>query len=153
MGHKPSFEAVDGWKVVVPFKTAGQMDMDLPIIYLDQLLPNCTKPWNSKSATVLFNKLAKATGNKWYSDIECIDESETSFLVVDGSYVPIHKAEDTFSCQARSRNIRIINDGRRRRCRIIGLTHDAVMTYLIKHHAKELFVLNHPMCPFSNEDL
>jgi hypothetical protein len=36
---------------------------------------------------------------------------------------------------------------------IIGLTHDAVMTYLIKHHAKELFVLNHPMCPFSNEDV
>jgi hypothetical protein len=29
----------DGGRLFVPFKTAGQMDMDLPIIYLDQLLP------------------------------------------------------------------------------------------------------------------
>jgi hypothetical protein len=62
----------------VPFKTAGQMDMDLPIIYLDQLLL-IVLSLGTLNATVLFNKLAKATGNKWYSDIECIDESETSF--------------------------------------------------------------------------
>jgi hypothetical protein len=39
------------------------------------------------------------------------------------------KQRGYFSCQARSRNIRIINDGRRRRCRNYRLTHDAVMTY------------------------
>jgi hypothetical protein len=151
-----SFEAVGVMAegLFVPFKTAGQMDMDLPIIYLDQLLPNCTKPWNSKSATVLFNKLAKATGNKWYSDIECIDESETSFLVVDGSYVPIHKAERILSLAKQDLAIFVSSmTDDDEDAEIIGLTHDAVMTYLIKHHAKELFVLTHPMCPFSNEDV
>jgi hypothetical protein len=120
----------------VPFKTAGQMDMDLPIIYSTASL--IVLSWNSKSATVLFNKLAKATGNK-YSDIECIDESETSFLVVDGSYVPIH-AEDTFLLQDLAIFVSSMTDDDEDA--EIKLTHDAVMTYLIKHHAKELFVLN-----------
>jgi hypothetical protein len=30
----------------------------------------------------------------------------------------------------------------------IGLVYDTVMAYLIKNHAKELFVLTHPLCPF-----
>jgi hypothetical protein len=81
--------------------------------------------------------------HRWFRDV---------ILVVDGSYV--HKAERILSLAKQDLAIFVSSmTDDDEDAEIISLTHDAVMTYLIKHHAKELFVLNHPMCPFSNEDV
>jgi hypothetical protein len=99
-----------------------------------------------KTSTALLSRLNKVTNNKWYSDIDQI-KSGSKFIVIDAMYILFQTRPEFDDGQTRSDCVRVsgMDDIKAEN---IGLVYDTVMAYLIKNHAKELFVLTHPLCPF-----
>jgi hypothetical protein len=137
----------------VPFKTPGPIDLDLPMIYLDQLKGDAGTKWTMKTSTALLSRLNKVTSNKWYSDIDQIDKSGSKFIVIDAMYIPISNASRVLTMAKQDLTVFVSGMDDIKEAENIGLVYDTVMAYLIKNHAKELFVLTHPLCPFSNADV
>jgi hypothetical protein len=91
-GHKPLKKQCDGEGLFVPFKTAGQMDMDLrSYIWINCL--NCTKPWNSKSATVFIQQTRESDRkqmvlrhrvHRWIRDV--VSRDRTSLYIKQRGY-------------------------------------------------------------------
>jgi hypothetical protein len=154
-----SFEAIgvvaDG--LYVPYERPAAFDTELPLVYEDQLSDSAGKRWTAAAAVALFTRLARLPGGKWYRGAEAVHSDGAIFVAVGGSrMVPVKNAGRVLAAARQDLLVFVDATADHESDASLGASsaaYDAVVAHLTKHHAKELYVLTHPLCPFSKGDV